>query len=61
MPWYVNLEYSIDAFFLIDILINFNTAYYRDDFEIETSRKAIAYNYLKGWFIVDVVSILPFD
>jgi hypothetical protein len=24
-------------------------------------RKVIALNYLKGWFIIDLVAILPFD
>jgi hypothetical protein len=25
------------------------------------SRKKIAVNYLKGWLIIDLVSIIPFD
>ena len=61
IEWYVALEWTIDALFLIDIFINFNTAYYRDDFEMETDRRVIAYNYVTGWFFVDFISILPFD
>ena len=46
---------------MTDIFINFNSAYYRPDFELETNRSAIACNYLQGWFFIDFVSILPFD
>jgi len=32
-----------------------------EDFELVSNRCKIASNYLKGWFIIDVVSIIPFD
>jgi len=28
---------------------------------VVTSAKSIAYNYLSGWFLVDLVAALPFD
>lgn len=29
--------------------------------EVVSDGKAIFYNYLKGWFVVDVLAALPFD
>ena len=52
----------VDVCFGIDILLTFNTSYTdkvlaKDVFE----RKKIALNYLKGWLIIDIISVVPFD
>ena len=57
----VYFDYVIDILFLIDILVIFNTAYYNEDSEIIDNRKEIASDYLKGWFIIDLLAIIPFD
>jgi len=54
-------DHIIDFMFLIDIFITFNTEYMGENYEIETNRKKISINYLKGWFTIDIVSIIPFD
>ena len=54
-------ETVIDSLFLIDIFVIFNSAFYRDEVELIEDRTTICCDYLKGWFIIDVVSILPFD
>ena len=51
----------VDIFFLIDILINFNTGYYDSKGELHADRWDIAKNYLKGWFFIDFFSAFPFD
>ena len=51
----------VDIMFLIDIIVVFNTAYYDKDFHIIDCRKHISKGYLKGWFMVDVLAIVPFD
>ena len=51
----------IDLCFLVDIFIIFNSAVYDDDFNIIENRKEIARNYLSSWFIIDLMSIIPFD
>ena len=47
--------------FFIDICIIFNTAIYNDDYEVVKNRKDIACSYLRSWFALDFVTILPFD
>ena len=51
----------IDVFFLIDLILTFLTAYHTDDFETEDDYKVIAYNYLTGWFLIDLLAIIPFQ
>ena len=51
----------IDIMFLIDIILIFQTTYYDEEFNLITSRKTIACNYLQGWFTIDFVAIVPFE
>ena len=55
--------YIVDIFFSIDIIINFNTAILKDNdlFEIEDDRKKIASTYIKSWFFIDLISVIPFE
>jgi len=51
----------VDLFFLVDIIFNFFFAFHDNDYEMIDSKKKIARTYLKGWFIVDILAIIPFD
>ena len=51
----------VDVCFLLDVLLNFRTAYYRKDGELEMNSKAIAKNYLQTWFLLDAIASIPFD
>ena len=55
------LDYIIDFLFLIDIIVIFNSAFYDADVELVDNRKDIAIFYIQGWFIVDLLAIIPFD
>ena len=55
------INYAIDFAFLVDIFMSFNTAYYDKDFKIVDNRFVIAYQYAKGWFLIDLLSIFPFE
>ena len=46
--------------FIIDIVLTFNTALHEDD-KLITDRLQIIKSYLAGWFVLDIVSILPLD
>ena len=52
----------IDGFFLIDIILTFFTSVTDEsDFKEITDKRSIAKIYLRKWFIIDVVSIMPVD
>ena len=61
-PEWVAVYYFFDFMFFIDVWLCFLTTYTDSYKQIEiTSYKMIARNYLKGWFVIDVMSIFPFD
>lgn len=45
----------------VDILLNFRTTYVSRKGEVVSDSKSIALNYLRGWFVVDLLAALPFD
>lgn len=51
----------IDFSFLIDIFVQFFSAYYNQKYILIDNRWVIIFNYLKSWFVIDLVSILPFN
>ena len=58
--WFI-FERFMDCLFLIDIIVNSLSAYKDKHEEIQTSYKLIFYKYLTGWFLIDVIAIIPFD
>lgn len=57
---WVLFNYLIDFIFVFDIILAFRTSYLYKGEEI-TSVKKITIHYLTGRFMIDVLSILPFD
>jgi hypothetical protein len=53
------IDYFIDISFGIDVVLNFFMAYYDSDDDIVDIRAKITCSYLKSWFMIDVISILP--
>ena len=54
------IEVIFDILFGIDIIFNFMSAYYDDEFKLETDYKCIAANYIRSWLLIDVIAIFPF-
>ena len=54
--WFVEL--LTDIYFIVDIIVNFRTAYYDED-ELVVKPSQVAKQYTKGWFAIDVLSCLP--
>ena len=53
-------ELSLEGIFFLDILVNFATAYHDPDSNVKVEDpKRIARNYLKGWFLIDFLSVIP--
>lgn len=55
------MDLVLDFIFFIDILINFCSAYIDQDGCLVKDRRTITINYLKSWFILDVVACFPFN
>jgi hypothetical protein len=54
------IDWLVDILFIIDIVVNFRTAVYCESAELyDTRLNAIANQYLKGWFVIDLPSSLP--
>ena len=49
-----------DGVFIVDIGLNFNTAFYRD-MKLISDRKEIAGNYVRGSLTIDLVASFPYD
>ena len=53
---------SVDALFIIDIFLNFFVAIIDpEDGQLIFHHPTIVKTYLKGWFSIDVISVMPFD
>ena len=52
---------GIFTFSVADILLNFRTTYVNKKGEVVSDPKSIAVNYMRGWFLLDLVAALPFD
>eukprot|EP00935_MAST-01C_sp_MAST-1C-sp1_P002818 g2818.t1 len=50
----------VDLGFLCDIYVNFNLAYYDSENELITSVKHVRSHYLRTWFMLDIISMLPY-
>ncbi|XP_015113234.1 potassium voltage-gated channel subfamily H member 8 isoform X1 [Diachasma alloeum] len=51
----------VEVLFIFDIVLNFRTTYVSRKGKLIINGKKIAVNYLKGWFLIDLVAALPFD
>lgn len=51
-------ELFIDLWFLTEVIANFFTGYYEKGLLI-MNRKKIVMNYIKGWFLIDLLSSAP--
>lgn len=56
------IYYLVDFLFLTDIFLTFITTIPDKEKMVQiTDRCKIANNYIQGWFLVDLISIIPFD
>ena len=49
------------CYFLVDIVLNFHTTFVGPGGEVISDPKLIRMNYLKTWFVIDLLSCLPYD
>jgi hypothetical protein len=58
---YTLVEYMINIVLGLDIIFQFRTAIYLEKGQIITDAKIISSNYIRSYFISDVISIIPLD
>ncbi|KAK1791250.1 hypothetical protein P4O66_013266, partial [Electrophorus voltai] len=58
--WLV-VDSVVDVIFLVDIVLNFHTTFVGPGGEVISDPKLIRMNYLKTWFVIDLLSCLPYD
>jgi len=56
-----DINYIFDVIFAFDIILNFISAYYDPMNGLITDFKTIGITYVKGWFWIDVIAVLPLD
>jgi len=54
-------EGVLDFFFILDVFLNFNIAYYDKTNKIVSKRRSIAEHYLKGFFWIDLLTSIPLN
>lgn len=59
--FYYNFDFVMNIIFGLDIIVSSFSAYYDDDNVLVTNNRYIAINYLKGWCLIDLVSVFPFN
>lgn len=59
-PWFI-FNNTIDAFFFLDIIINFNSAYEEPDGTIIGDRCKSMKKYARTWFLLDLLACFPFE
>ena len=55
------IDSIVDVVFFIDIILNFHTTFVGPAGEVVSDPKIIRMNYLKSWFVIDLLSCLPYD
>lgn len=55
------LDLIVDAFFMVDIFVNFLSATERENGRIVNNPRIIATEYMRSWFLFDLLSVLPID
>ena len=59
--WYMGIDIFVDFCYFIDIILTFFSATESGHGKYETNKSVLAKNYLKGWFITDVLSSIPYQ
>ncbi|XP_036367959.1 potassium voltage-gated channel subfamily H member 8-like isoform X2 [Octopus sinensis] len=54
-------DVAVEIIFGIDIILNFRTTYVSNTGQVIYDGKLIALNYIKQWFLMDLLAAIPFD
>ncbi|OWF51387.1 Potassium voltage-gated channel subfamily H member 8 [Mizuhopecten yessoensis] len=51
----------VEILFIIDIVLNFRTSFVSKSGQIVYDGRMVALNYIRGWFLLDLLAAIPFD
>ena len=54
------IDFLIDALFMVDIYLNFNTGF-DDDGTVVMDAQIVRFHYLRSFFFIDLIATIPFD
>lgn len=60
LPWKI-CNYFVDGSFAVDVILTFFSAYYDGEVAVVDDRGKIAKDYIMSWFVIDTVSVFPFE
>ncbi|XP_050407025.1 potassium voltage-gated channel protein eag [Patella vulgata] len=55
------IDSMVDVVFFVDIVLNFHTSFVGSSGEVISDPKVIRMHYLRSWFVIDLLSCLPYD
>jgi hyperpolarization activated cyclic nucleotide-gated potassium channel 3 len=61
VAWMTQLDILCDVVFIVDVCINFRTAYYKSIGTLELQSLKIMRRYLRTWFVIDLIGSVPLD
>ncbi|XP_060069596.1 potassium voltage-gated channel subfamily H member 8-like [Ylistrum balloti] len=54
-------DVTVEVLFMIDIGLNFRTSFVSKSGQIVYDGRMVALNYIRGWFVLDLLAAIPFD
>ncbi|XP_076458511.1 LOW QUALITY PROTEIN: voltage-gated delayed rectifier potassium channel KCNH8-like [Babylonia areolata] len=58
---FIYIDPAIEVLFGIDIALNFRTSFVNKNGQVCYDSRLIALNYMRGWFLLDLLAAIPFD
>ncbi|KAK7506782.1 hypothetical protein BaRGS_00002257, partial [Batillaria attramentaria] len=58
---FMYIDAAVEILFGIDIVLNFRTSFVNKNGQVCYDSRLIALNYMRGWFLLDLLAAVPFD
>ncbi|KAH9498165.1 Potassium voltage-gated channel sub H member 8 [Bulinus truncatus] len=58
---FIYMDVFVEVMFAIDIVLNFRTTFLNKSGQVVYDSRLIAINYIRGWFLLDLLAAIPFD
>ncbi|XP_076453438.1 voltage-gated delayed rectifier potassium channel KCNH8-like isoform X2 [Babylonia areolata] len=58
---FMYIDAAVELLFAFDIVLNFRTSFVNKNGQVCYDSRLIALNYMRGWFLLDLLAAIPFD